>query len=133
MSEESQQVSRKAFIFNVIAGLSLLIVPTSRFIVRAEKAQNIAELLGNSAEARRIGLRCRCLLGSENTEGEIRRALFDDLSETQRKGLLSSRTKFREFISRKSKDDYSAGRVCRADGLYLSVTEIRVCVLAAIT
>ena len=56
--------------------------------------------------------------------------LFGDLSKTELQSVFHAPQVFRSYIAARSRLDFSTGNIRVLDGIYFSLTELKICALA---
>lgn len=95
-------------------------------------AAHLAHLFAADESARAVGRAYLCVTPAERDREALARLLAD--GEPARVGASRTRAaELRATIARRIRDDFAHGRTTVVDGWVLSLTEARVCALAALT
>ena len=116
-------MKRRKFVYLSIAGGAALATPFCRGRNTTLTSLNTPKFLAticDVATIRKIGIDYRATTPDESREGQLSGLLAAGLDET--KDLI-------EQLTRKIKDDFTAGRIVTIDGYVISVTEARQCAL----
>ena len=129
--KDTASVSRRSVLQGSVLLSSFLLTGFSKLVIPDAGSHPLASLLGDHETAKRLGRLYLKITGDLPNCDLLEKELFKGKTEKQQEYLYSSKKRFREFISQKSRTDFENGKVFDLGGIYLSRTELQVCALVA--